>query len=96
MAELTDREKKIILIKFIMHGMSPYTELRVEDREKHLIAAMEMLGYAYDKNEMLDLGEAILRVQQQVIDSASGFINSVPAETIARAMKYSMTLFKRK
>ena len=96
MVELTDREKKLILIKFIMHGMSPYTSLSVDDREKHLIASMQLLGFDYNKDEMLDLGESILQVQQQVIDSASGFINSLPAETVQRALKYSMTLFKRK
>ena len=95
MAELTDREKKIILIKFIIHGNSPYTNLSIDDREKHLIATMQLLGFDYDKDEMLDLGESILQVQQQVIDSASGFINSLPKDVIAKAMKYSMTAFKR-
>ena len=55
MAELTDREKKIILIKFIIHGMSPYTNLSIDDREKHLIATMQLLGFDYDKDEMIDL-----------------------------------------
>ena len=95
MAELTDREKKIILIKFIMHGNSPYTSLSIDDREKHLIASMQLLGYDYDQAEMLDLGEAILAVQQQVIDSAAGFINTLPKDVVAKAMKYSMTAFKR-
>lgn len=95
MVELTEREKKIILIKFIMHGNSPYTSLSVDDREKHLIASMNLLGFDYDKNEMLDLGEAILAVQQQMNDAARGFINSLPKDAVERAMKYSMSMFKR-
>lgn len=96
MVELTDREKKIVLIKFIMHGNSPYTSLSVDDREKHLIAAMQLLGFDYNKDEMLDIGESILAVQQQMMDSAKGFINSLPKGTVERAMKYSMSMFGRK
>ena len=95
MVELTDREKKIILIKFIMHGNSPYTSLSVDDREKHLIASMQLLGFDYNKDEMLDIGESILAVQQQLTDSAQGFINSLPKDVVASAMKYSMSMFKR-
>ena len=95
MVELTDREKKIILVKFIMHGNSPYTSLSVDDREKHLIASMQLLGFDYNKDEMLDIGESILAVQQQLTDSAQGFINSLPKDVVANAMKYSMSMFKR-
>ena len=95
MVELTDREKKIILIKFVMHGNSPYTSLSVDDREKHLIAAVQLLGFDYNKDEMLDIGESILAVQKQLLDSAQGFINSLPKDVITNAMKYSMSMFKR-
>lgn len=95
MVELTEREVKIVLIKFIMHGMSPYTSLSVDDREKHLIAAMNIMGIEYKKDEMLDLGEAILATQQRMVDSAKGFINSLPKDQVASAMKYAMSMFKR-
>ena len=95
MVELTDREKKIILIKFIMHGNSPYSTLSIDDREKHLIASMQLLGFDYSKDEMLDIGESILALQKQLVDSAQGFINSMPKDVIASAMKYSMSMFKR-
>ena len=95
MVELTEREQKIVMIKFIMHGNGPYMTLSVDDREKHLIAALQLLGFDYDKNEMLDLGDAIIGVQQQMIDSAAGFINTLPKDTVQRALKYSMQAFKR-
>lgn len=95
MVELTEREIKIVLIKFIMHGMSPYTSLSVDDREKHLIAALNVMGMEYKKDEMLDLGEAILATQQRMVDSAKGFINSLPKDQVANAMRYAMSMFKR-
>lgn len=95
MVELTEREIKIVLIKFIMHGMSPYTSLSIDDREKHLIAALNVMGMEYKKDEMLDLGEAILVIQQRMVDSAKGFINSLPKDQVANAMRYAMSMFKR-
>ena len=78
-----------------MHGNSPYTILSIDDREKHLIAAMQLLGFDYNKDEMLDIGESILAVQQSVVDSAQGFINKLDPKMVAHAMKYSMSMFKR-
>lgn len=96
MVELTDREKKIVMIKFIMHGVGPYQDLPVDDREKHLIAAIQLLGFQYNKEEMLDLGEGILAVQQQMINSAMGFVNMVPKDQIQNALRYAQEMFKRK
>ena len=95
MVELTEREKKIVMIKFIMHGTGPYMALSPDDREKHLIAAMQLLGYDYNQDEMLDLGDAILAVQQDMIDAASGFLNLIPADVVKNAIKHSMSMFKR-
>ena len=95
MVELTEREKKIVMIKFVMHGVGPYQNLSVDEREKHLIAALQIMGIQYDRDEMLDLGEAILAVQQSMIDSARGFINLIPKDQVANALKYAQSMFKR-
>lgn len=95
MVELTEREKKIVMIKFVMHGVGPYQNLSVDEREKHLIAALQIMGIQYDRDEMLDLGEAILAVQQSMMDSARGFINSIPKDQVANALKYAQSMFKR-
>lgn len=95
MVELTEREKKIVMIKFVMHGVGPYQNLSVDEREKHLIAALQIMGMQYNRDEMLDLGEAILAVQQSMMDSARGFINSIPKDQVANALKYAQSMFKR-
>ena len=95
MVELTEREKKIVMIKFVMHGVGPYQNLSVDEREKHLIAALQLMGIQYNRDEMLDLGEAILAVQQSMMDSARGFINSIPKDQVANALKYAQSMFKR-
>ena len=76
MAELTDREKKIVLIKYIIHGVSPYSEAPLDIREQMLIAALNYYGINYQESEMLDIGEAILKTQQDVNDSCMGFLKS--------------------
>jgi len=85
MVELTDREKKIILIKYIIHGVSPYDQLPLDVREQMLIASLKTMGLKYDKTEMLDLGEAILSVQGDHKQSLIGFLQS-NKEATKRAM----------
>ena len=74
MVELTDREKKIVLIKYIIHGNSPFAEAPQENRVQMLQASLKLSGIKYDEPEMLDLGEAILQVQQDSNDSNLGFL----------------------
>lgn len=74
MVELTDREKKIVLIKYIIHGNSPFAEAPLEIRVQMLQASLKLSGIKYDEPEMLDLGEAILQVQQDSNDSNLGFL----------------------
>ena len=78
MAELTDREKKIVLIKYIIHGVSPFQEAPIEVRSQMLQVAMKFMGFDYDESEMLDLGEAILAVQQESNDRQMGFLQKHP------------------
>lgn len=88
MVELTEREKKIVLIKYIIHGVSPYQEAPLDVREKMLVAALKVYGLKYEKNEMLDIGEAILKIQQEINDSALGFLktNSALVDKALRMM----------
>ena len=95
MVELTDREKKIVMIKFIMHGLGPFQHTSVEVRENMLIQALKILGYEYDKDEMLDIGQAILDVQQEFNDKAGGWLE-LNKETVRKALKYSGQLFKKR
>lgn len=74
MVELTDREKKIVLIKFIIHGNSPFSHTPLETRVQMLQAALKLSGITYDESEMVDLGEAIIQVQKDSNDSSMGFL----------------------
>ena len=75
MAELTDREKKIVMIKFIVHGNGPFATEPVETRVQMLEAACKMMGLDWNEQEMFDLGEAVIAVQQQFLDSGKGWLN---------------------
>jgi hypothetical protein len=86
MVELSDREKKIVLIKYIIHGVSPYDTVSIDIREQMLIASLKTMGLDYDKSEMLDLGEAILKVQEDHQQSLIGFLKANKEQT-AEAMK---------
>ena len=76
MVELTDREKKIVLIKYIIHGISPYSELPMSTKAAMLKAAAKFLQLDFDEAEWLDIGEACLQVQKDVQESAMGFIET--------------------
>ena len=75
MVELTDREKQIVMIKFIVHGNSAFANEPVPVRVQMLEAACKVMGLPWDEQEMFDLGEAIIAVQQQFIDSGKGWLN---------------------
>ena len=93
MVELTEREKKIIMIKFIMHGVGPFQHLSVDARENMLMASLKVLGFEYNKDEMLDIGQAILATQQQFIAKAMGFLE-LNKEDVRKALDFSGRLFK--
>ena len=93
MAELTEREKKIVMIKYIMHGVGPFQHTSVETRENMLIASLKILGFEYNKDEMLDIGQAVLATQQEFIDKGAGFLE-LNNQTVRKALDYSGGLFK--
>ena len=74
MVELTDREKKIIHIKFIMHG-EKLQKLPINVRETMLIMTLKLRGIEYDKNEMLDIGQAIIDEQGMIEKKGMGFLD---------------------
>ena len=78
MAELTDREKKIVLIKYIIHGVSPFHDASLTVRIKMLKAAAEINGFVYDDEEWQKLGNDILDVQGQINDKLAGFLRKDP------------------
>lgn len=93
MAELTQREKKIVLIKFIMHNDGPFSKLPMHIRETMLISSMKLLGMDYDKNEMLDIGEAVVNLQHQVNQAGAAFLDK-NKPLVDDALKHLDTSFK--
>lgn len=72
----TEREVKIVLIKYIIHGVSPFKDAPLETRIKMLKTAAAQFGLDYEEKEWLELGKEILAVQQQVNDNAANFLSS--------------------
>mgnify|MGYP003633750625 CR=1 FL=1 len=60
---LTDREKKIILIKYIIHGVSPFSEASIDTRIKMLKSAVQKSGMRYDDAELQLIGQECLELQ---------------------------------
>ena len=73
---LSDKEVKIVLIKYIIHGTSPYAEASIETRVQMLKVAAAQFGLVYDDDEWQKIGMEILAVQQRVNDNAAKFLNS--------------------
>ena len=73
---LTEREEKIILIKYIIHGVSPFYDAPLETRIKMLQAAAEVCGYPYDDAEFQEIGRACLAVQEKINGKLLGFVQS--------------------
>lgn len=73
---LTEREEKIILIKYIIHGVSPFYDAPLETRIKMLQTAAEICGYPYDDAEFQEIGRACLATQQKINEKLAGFVNS--------------------
>jgi hypothetical protein len=86
---LTEREEKIILIKYIIHGVSPFFNSPLETRIKMLQTAAEICGYPYDDAEWQEIGRSILATQQKVNEKLSGFVNKNSDEykTVMRNIK---------
>ena len=71
---LTDREQKIVLVKFIIHGNSPYADVPLGTRIKMLKVAVEKSGLQYDENELMIIGQQCLDVQAKLNNNLMDFI----------------------
>jgi|SaaInlStandDraft_2_1057019.scaffolds.fasta_scaffold05034_7 hypothetical protein len=71
---LTDREQKIVLVKFIIHGNSPYADVPLGTRIKMLKVAVEKSGLIYDENELMIIGQQCLDVQAKLNNNLMDFI----------------------
>lgn len=60
---LTDKEKKIVLIKYIIHGTSPFAEASLETRIRMLRQAVEKCGMSYNDAEMQEIGQECITLQ---------------------------------
>lgn len=72
--KLTEREIKIIMIKYIIHGVSPFHQAPLELRVKMLMTAAAQFGLKYDDAEWQNLGLEILTVHQIINDNAAKFL----------------------
>ena len=76
MAELTEREKKMVYIHMIMHSPSgPYAAMPLEVRENMLAVCLKLRGMEYDQREMLDLGQAVVEERKLMMSSGVGFLD---------------------
>lgn len=73
---LTDREKKIVLIKYIIHGVSPFDKASIETRVRMLRSAVEKSGMNYDDAEMQSIGQECLDLQGKLNTGLMDFIKS--------------------
>lgn len=75
MAELTDREQKIVIMKQIMDGKQ-YEKVPIETRSQMVYATLKTMGLDFTGEEIQDLGEAIGEVQKRSYDSLIGFLHT--------------------
>ena len=79
---LTDKEKKIVLIKYIIHGLSPFSDEPLETRVKMLVSVMGSLGWQYDEAEMLEIGQSILDFQGVVNGTLTHWLSTHTSEVV--------------
>lgn len=86
---LTDKEKKIILIKYIVHGVSPFYDTPLETRIKMLNAAAEICGYDYNDAEWQELGRQVLSFQQEINEKLAASLHKDKDlyKTVMRSLK---------
>lgn len=73
---LTDKEKKIVLIKYIVHGVSPFSEASINTRLKMLKSAVEKCGMKYDDDELQMIGQECLELQGQLNSGLMEFLRA--------------------
>jgi|APSaa5957512535_1039671.scaffolds.fasta_scaffold48295_5 hypothetical protein len=72
---LTDNEIKIVMIKYIIHGISPFYDAPIQLRAKLLQVAIKQAGFTDTDDELQNLGLEILKVQEWVNNNAMKFLN---------------------
>jgi len=72
---LTNREKKIVLIKYIIHGVSPFDSAPLGKRVKMLKAAVEKCGMKYDDDELQLIGQECLALQGELNNIMMDYIS---------------------
>lgn len=87
--KLTEREEKIILIKYIIHGVSPFQNAPLEVRVKMLEAAALICGYEYDDAEFQEIGRACLATQEKITFNLGKFVkeNQDLIKTVMSSLK---------
>jgi hypothetical protein len=73
---LTDKEKKIVLIKYIIHGVSPFDKASIDTRVRMLRSAVEKSGMTYNDMEMQSIGQECLDLQGKLNTGLMDFIKS--------------------
>ena len=71
---LTDKEKKIVLIKYIIHGVSPFAEASLETRIRMLKEAVEKCGMKYNDAEMQEIGQECISLQGVLNDKLMSYV----------------------
>lgn len=74
--KLSDREIKIVMIKYIIHGIAPFYDAPLETRIKLLKVTATQYGFKYDDQEFQELGRACLEIQQKINQNAIEFLNN--------------------
>jgi hypothetical protein len=82
--KLSEREQKIVLIKYIIHGASPFDKAPLETRVNMLKAALAVINCNYNEKELLGIGQACLDLQQKTNDKLKKF-NSKHTDVLVRA-----------
>jgi|TARA_B110000438_G_scaffold46724_1_gene46912 two-component SAPR family response regulator len=72
----TDREKKIVLIKYIIHGVAPFSEAPLGTRIKMLKAAVEKCGMVYNDDELMQIGQECIELQGQLNSGLMEFLRA--------------------
>lgn len=72
---LSDKEIKIVMIKYIIHGISPFYDAPIELRAKLLQVAAQQAGFTDTDDELQNLGIEILKVQEWINKNAIQFLN---------------------
>ena len=81
---LTPKEKRIVLIKYIIHGVSPFAEAPLALRIQMFQAACGVLNIKDSDEELMAIGQECLDYQDEINKSLRGFLTA-NSETLKHA-----------